>query len=122
MLYHDGQFVDSRLVVALLRTARAAGAVLANQVEACGILRDDAGRVAGADLHDRLTGERWQLHARTVINATGPFADHIARLDDGAARPLLTVSSGIHIVLDRHYAPPATGLLIPRTDDMMIAA
>ncbi len=116
VLYYDGQFVDSRLVIALMRTARQAGAVLANQVEADAILHD-GGRASGARLHDRLTGERWHLRARAVINATGPFVDHIAKLDQREAKDILTVSSGIHIVLDRKYVPPETGLLIPKTDD-----
>ncbi len=117
VLYYDGQFVDSRLVIALLRTARHAGAVLVNQVEADGLTHDAAGRVSGAALHDRLTGDRWTVQARGVINATGPFADKIARLDERAAKPMLAVSSGIHIVLDRRFVPPNTGLLIPKTDD-----
>jgi glycerol-3-phosphate dehydrogenase len=117
VLYYDGQFVDSRLVIALVQTARQHGAVLANQVEATGLRHDEAGRVTGADLHDRQTGERWEIQARTVINATGPFADSIAKMDDRGARDILAVSSGAHIVLDRKYVPPNTGLLIPKTDD-----
>jgi glycerol-3-phosphate dehydrogenase len=117
VLYYDGQFVDSRLVIALMRTAREAGAVLANHVEASSLIHDESGRVAGAALHDRLTGARWRLAARAVINATGPFADHIARMDQRDAKPMLTVSSGIHIVLDKRFVPPATGMLIPKTDD-----
>ena len=117
VLYYDGQFVDSRLVISLVRTARHQGAVLANQIEASGLRHDEAGRVTGADLHDRLTGERWDIQARAVINATGPFADSIVKMDDRDAKDILTVSSGIHIVLDRKYTPPATGLLIPKTDD-----
>jgi len=117
VLYYDGQFVDSRLVIALMRTARAAGAVLVNQVEADAILHHESGRADGARLHDRLTGDRWHLHARTVINATGPFVDHIAKMDERETPAMLTVSSGIHIVLDRKYVPPDAGLLIPKTDD-----
>jgi glycerol-3-phosphate dehydrogenase len=117
VLYHDGQFVDSRLVVALVRTARANGAVLANQVEATALTHDQAGKVDGAELHDKLSGERWTVKARAVINATGPFADGVAKLDDRRARPMLTVSSGAHIVLDKSFVPDDTGLLIPKTHD-----
>ena len=117
VLYYDGQFVDSRLVIALMRTARQRGAVLVNHVEATALLHDDSGRVCGAELHDRLSDRRWPLKARAVINATGPFADGIARMDDRGARPILTVSSGAHIVLDRRFVPPDTGLLIPKTHD-----
>lgn len=117
VLYYDGQFVDSRLVIALVQTARHHGAVLANQVEATGLRHDQAGRVVGAELHDRLTGDSWDIGARAVINATGPFADSIVKMDDRDAKDILAVSSGVHIVLDRKYTPPATGLLIPKTDD-----
>ncbi len=117
VLYYDGQFVDSRLVVSLVQTARQQGAVLVNRVEAGSLRHDAAGRVTGAELHDLPTGDRWDLTARTVINATGPFADHIAKMDDRDAKDILTVSSGIHIVLDRKHIPPNTGLLIPKTDD-----
>ena len=117
VLYYDGQFVDARLVMALVQTARQQGAVLVNRVEAGSLRHDAAGRVSGADLHDLMTGDRWDLKARTVINATGPFADHIAKMDDREAKDILTVSSGVHIVLDRKHIPPNTGLLIPKTDD-----
>jgi glycerol-3-phosphate dehydrogenase len=52
-----------------------------------------------------------------VVNATGPFSDTIRRLDDPEAPPILKASSGAHIVLDKKYSPPDTGLLIPRTED-----
>ena len=117
VLYYDGQFVDSRLVIALMHTARRAGALLINQTEAVGLTHDGAGKVDGAELRDKLSGTRWTVKARAVINATGPFADGIAKLDDREARPMLTVSSGIHIVLDKKFVPDDTGLLIPKTDD-----
>lgn len=116
VLYYDGQFLDSRLVIALMRTARANGALLLNQVEAVG-LTHAAGKVDGADLLDKLTGARWTVKARAVINATGPFADGVAKLDDKGAKPILTVSSGAHIVLDKSFVPDDTGLLIPKTHD-----
>jgi glycerol-3-phosphate dehydrogenase len=117
ILYYDGQFVDSRLVIALMQTARQAGALLINQTEAVGLTHDAAGKVDGAELYDKLSGARWTVKARAVINATGPFADGVAKLDDANAKPMLTVSSGVHIVLDKKFVPIDTGLLIPKTDD-----
>lgn len=117
VLYYDGQFVDCRLVVALMRTARENGALLANQVEAVALTHDKAGKVSGAELHDKLSGRYWAIQARAVINATGPFADSVAKLDDHTAKPMLTVSSGAHIVLDKSFVPDDTGLLIPKTHD-----
>lgn len=116
VLYYDGQFNDARMVTALVATASEHGATMVNHVSATGLLKEK-GYIVGAAVHDRLNGENWTVRARGVINATGPFADTIRRLDDPTAAALLKVSSGIHIVLDGLFAPPDTGLMIPETED-----
>ncbi len=117
VLYYDGQFIDSRLAATLAMTARRAGAVLANHVEVLALRHDAQGRLAGAELGDTLSGVRFAVTARVVINATGPYADAIRRMDDATAPPLLKVSSGSHLMLNVPLTPPATGFLVPRTDD-----
>lgn len=117
VIYYDGQFTDARLAVTLVMTAKREGAVLANHVEAVALLHDEEGRVAGARVRDSLGERQWDIRARSVINATGPFADAVRRMEEPDAQPILKVSSGIHIVLDKRFVPPETGLLIPRTDD-----
>lgn len=57
-------------------------------------LQDESGRVVGAEVEDCLTGNTTTVHARAVINATGPFADHIRRLDDPEAKDAIMPSSG----------------------------
>jgi len=116
VLYYDGQFHDARMALSLALTAREQGATIANHVRVCELVKNN-GQVCGARLEDRITGESWQIAARGIINATGPFADQIRRLDSANAAPILSASSGIHIVLDKSFAPPDTGLLIPETDD-----
>ena len=116
VLYYDGQFDDARMNVELALTAAQEGAAVANHVEVTGLLKE-AGRVQGASVRDTLTGDTWDVRAKTVVNATGPFTDAVRQLDDPAAPQLLTASSGAHIVLDGRFSPPETGLLIPRTDD-----
>jgi glycerol-3-phosphate dehydrogenase len=79
-VYYDGQFNDSRLAVAVACTAAAAGAAVVNHAEARSLLTDPAtGRVVGARVRDALGGGEVEVHARVVINATGPFADQIRR-------------------------------------------
>ncbi|MHB1398573.1 MAG: glycerol-3-phosphate dehydrogenase/oxidase [Trichloromonadaceae bacterium] len=116
VLYYDGQFNDARTALALAMTAAEQGATVVSHVEVRG-LRKANGQLCGAELLDRLSGASWSIRARGVINATGPFADQVRLLDDPAAPPLLKLSSGIHIVLDKRFAPPDTGLMIPSTED-----
>ncbi len=114
--YYDGQFDDARMNVAVVLTALREGAVAANYAEVTGLVKE-GGRVRGAEVHDRQSGERFVVRASTVVNATGPFTDLIRRMDDPDAPPMVVTSSGVHIVLPGRFSPPETGLLIPKTDD-----
>jgi glycerol-3-phosphate dehydrogenase len=116
VLYYDGQFHDARMALSLALTAAQHGATVANHVAVAGLCKAD-GRITGAELTDSLTGESWQLQARGVINATGPFVDQIRVMDNPQASRIISASTGIHIVLDKRFAPPDTGLMIPETED-----
>jgi glycerol-3-phosphate dehydrogenase len=116
VLYYDGQFHDARMALSLALTAEQQGAVVVNHVAVSGLIKEDE-KIVGVQLIDSLTGERWKVRSRGVINATGPFADHLRLMDNPSAPKILSSSSGIHIVLDKRFAPPDTGLMIPETED-----
>jgi len=116
VLYYDGQFNDARMAVCIALTAAHHGAVIANHVGVNDLIKEN-GKTAGAVVRDSISGESWEVRARTVVNATGPFTDNLRLMDNPASRPMLEVSSGVHILLDRRFAPPDTGLLIPKTED-----
>ena len=99
-LFHDAQCDDARLVVATLRSAVAHGALAANHVRVTALVKEE-GAVTGADLVESITGERATIHARTVVNATGPWTDALRRMEDPAARPMLRLTAGAHIVVRR---------------------
>ena len=116
VLYYDGQFHDARMALSLALTAEQRGAVITNHVSVSGLLKEN-GKISGAELTDSLSGDTWQLKARGVINATGPFVDQIRMMDNLDVPKILTASTGIHIILDKRFAPPDTGLMIPETED-----
>jgi len=99
-LYYDAQTDDARLALATLRSAAAAGALIASYTEVLALAKPD-GRVAGASVRDVLTGRRLELRARVVVNATGPWVDAVRRLDEPAATPLLRLSKGAHVAVPR---------------------
>ena len=68
-------------------------------------------------LRDAETGEKFEVTARAIINATGVHADSVRQLDDANARPLLTPSQGIHLVVDADFLPGQQALMIPKTED-----
>ncbi|WP_301100875.1 FAD-dependent oxidoreductase [Propionivibrio sp.] len=116
VVYYDGQFNDARMAVTLALTAQQHGAVVANHLAVLSLVKA-SGKLCGAKVCDTINGNEFTIHARGVINATGPFVDRLRQMDDAAAEPILKVSSGIHIVLAQSFAPPETGLMIPKTED-----
>ena len=116
VIYYDGQFDDARMAVSLVLTARQHGAAALNHLEAIALAKAD-GRICGARVRDRLSGEELDVRARVVINAAGPFVDRVRHMDDAVAPPLVQASSGIHIVLPGRFVPADAGLLIPKTED-----
>ncbi len=114
--YYDGQFNDSRMALSLALSAAEQGALVVNHLAAVELLKVD-GQLSGALLEDRISGEQFSVQAKAIVNATGPFADQLRHLDDASTAPLLSLSSGIHILLDTSYPPPKAGLLVTETED-----
>lgn len=116
VLYYDGQFDDARMNVSIILTSIEMGATALNHVEVLKLLKSN-GKLQGARIEDQESGEEFEIRAKVVVNATGPFVDRIRKMDAPKTQPILRASSGIHIVLDKKFSPPATGLLIPKTED-----
>jgi glycerol-3-phosphate dehydrogenase len=117
VLYHDGQFDDTRLLIHLAMTAAEQGAAVLNYCPATGLLRDADGYVSGVTARDEETGEELTIPARVVVNATGVFTDSIRRMADAKADPIMVASQGIHLVFDRSFLKGDTALIVPRTKD-----
>lgn len=116
ILYHDGQFDDARLALALARTAEDHGATVLNYVRVTSLIKND-GKVIGAVVKDVETGGEIRVRAKVVINATGIFVDDIRAQDDPAIPKLLSVSRGTHIVVDPYFLGSDNAIMIPKTED-----
>ena len=114
--YHDGQFDDARLVINLAQTAADEGATVINYAEVEELIQTD-GMVTGVVVRDSLDGQEFEVNARCVINATGPFTDTVRRLDNPACQPIMKASRGVHVVLDRSFLGGDTAIMVPHTDD-----
>jgi glycerol-3-phosphate dehydrogenase len=117
VIYYDGQFDDARLLISLVQTAAAQGATLLNYVKVTGLTKTAEGFVDGLVAQDLESGERFEVRARVVINATGPFADSVRRLAEPDAPPLIAPSQGIHLVFSRSFLPGDSAIMVPHTTD-----
>jgi glycerol-3-phosphate dehydrogenase len=117
VIYFDGQFDDSRLLVNLAATAFEQGATLLNYAPVTGLTRDGEGFVDGVRFRDAETGEEFEARAPVVINATGPFADAVRRMADAAVEPMIAPSQGIHLVFDGSFLAGDSAIMVPHTSD-----
>lgn len=117
VLYYDGQFDDSRLLIDLVLTAAEHGACLLNYAPVVNLRKSSDGLVSGLEFRDEETGREYELSARCIINATGPFSDDIRRQDDPSSEAMIAPSQGVHIVLDRSFLQGDTAIMVPHTRD-----
>ncbi len=118
VLYHDGQFDDSRLAVNLAQTIVDKGGTVLNYMRVTTLHKDEFGRISGLTVRDILNGgDDIYLNSNGVINATGVFADDILEMDNPAAPKSIAASQGVHVVLDKKFLPGHDALMIPATSD-----
>lgn len=117
VVYHDGQFDDSRMGINLMQTAIEQGAVVANYVRVSALVKDNSGRVAGVQVQDEFTGNNYTLRSRSVINATGIFVDQVIKMDAPEEDDIVRPSQGVHLVVDKSFLGGDTAIMIPKTSD-----
>uniref|UniRef100_A0A668W260 Glycerol-3-phosphate dehydrogenase, mitochondrial n=1 Tax=Oreochromis aureus TaxID=47969 RepID=A0A668W260_OREAU len=122
IVYYDGQHNDARMNLAIALSAARYGAAIANYTEVIHLLKKkdpQSGRekVCGARCRDVITGQEFDVRAKCVINATGPFTDALRKMDNQEASNICQPSAGVHIVIPGYYSPDNMGLLDPATSD-----
>jgi glycerol-3-phosphate dehydrogenase len=115
--YTDGQFDDARFNITLVKTFAAAGGEALNYARVVAFQKTKDGKIAAAEVEDRISGGRLWVRARAFINATGPHADVVRRMANSAATPRMRLSKGIHVLLPLEVLSSADALLVPRTED-----
>ncbi len=117
VVYHDGQFDDSRLAVNIAQTCIEYGAVILNHFKVKQLLKNNDGVVNGVVANDSETNMSYNLKAKVIINATGIFTDEILQMDNVGAKNIVRPSQGIHLVLDKSFLLGNDAIMIPKTDD-----
>ncbi|TNM93991.1 hypothetical protein fugu_002167 [Takifugu bimaculatus] len=122
IVYYDGQHNDARMNLAIGLTAARYGAAVANYTEVVHLLKSTdpqtgKQKVCGAHCRDVITGKEFDVKAKCVINATGPFTDSLRKMDNQESQNICQPSAGVHIVIPGYYSPDNMGLLDPATSD-----
>jgi glycerol-3-phosphate dehydrogenase len=101
--FFDAQTDDARLVLRVVQEGVRAGGTALNYARAESLLRENGGRVCGAQIRDIVTGRTAEAPAEVVINATGAWADDL-RAQVGR-RPRLRRLRGSHLFFPREKLP-----------------
>ena len=114
-LYADATTNDARLCLENVRAAAEAGACVSNGAEVIA-LRTTGGRVSGAQV--RADGAEIAVEARVVVNAAGPWVDHVRRLEDPRLGTSVRLSKGAHVLVPLDEAWGAAVTLVQ--DDVRV--
>lgn len=96
--YFDAATDDARLTLLNARAAHDAGAVVATRVRVDGLWLDSR-VVRGAHAHDAIENRSFDIAARSVVNATGPWSDAIRRFAQPNATASVRGTKGVHVAL-----------------------
>ncbi len=135
VLYHDGQFDDSRLGINMVQTIQEQGGTALNYMKVIEPIKTEselpqgkprgsssmgyrpAGKITGVVAQDGETGIKYAINAKVVVNATGVFVDKILQKDNPKAKDIVQPSQGVHLVVDKAFLPTKYALMIPKTPD-----
>jgi len=116
VIYHDGQFDDSRMAISLAITAENNGATLLNYFEVKKLIKKN-NIINGIVVKDNISNKLFEIKGKVVINATGVFSDTIMKMDSPRKKKMIKPSQGVHIVLDQKFLKSQHAILIPHTSD-----
>ncbi|MGN6743111.1 MAG: glycerol-3-phosphate dehydrogenase/oxidase [Amnibacterium sp.] len=118
LTYYDAQVDDARYGASVARTAARYGAHVATRVRVEGFLKVGE-RVVGVQAHDLETGERFDIRAKQVVNATGVWTDDTQALVGERGQFHVRASKGVHLVVPRDRIQSTMGMIL-RTEKSVL--
>lgn len=110
MVFYEALHNDSRTNLAIAMSAAEHGAKITNYVEMVDVIRDptsqDPKKIVGVQAVDRMTGEEFEIRAKHVVFAGGPFTDSLREMETqkgSETKPAVRGGAGTHVVLPSYY-------------------
>ena len=118
--YSEYRTDDARLTMEVMKTACREGAHCLNYLKAVELRYDEEGRVCGATVEDQITGARFEIAAREVVNAAGPWVDKVRALDNSLQGKRLQHTKGVHLVVAHERLPVKESVYFDIDDGRMM--
>lgn len=117
--YSEYRTDDARLTIELIKGAARKGAVCINYVEMTGLVHEN-GRITGCRIQDNISGSASEIRSRFVVNACGPWVDHIRKMNHSIQKKRLHLTKGVHIVIAHEKLPVRQSIYFDVPDGRMI--
>ena len=104
-IYREYRTDDARLVTSLLKTASEMGGQSLNYARVEDFLYSDDGAITGVRILDRIGKTSYEIRAKAVVNAAGPWCDEVRKLDGPVQGKHLQLTKGVHLVFSRERFP-----------------
>lgn len=119
--YPEYRTNDSRLTIEIIKKAVEIGANAINYAKVVEIVYNESEKVNGLIIQDQLNLKKYKIKSKSVINATGPWVDHVCRLDQSKEKKL-TLTKGVHIVFSNEKLPLKNACYYDTKDGRMVFA
>lgn len=118
VVYFDGQFDDTRMLITLLRTFEQLGGAAYNYHEVIKLIKNDEFAITGVKVLDKINNKQFTLYGAAIINATGTLTDTILDMDEPAAvHKNVAAAQGTHLVFAKDIFDSSHAIVIPETSD-----
>ena len=97
LTYYDAQMDDARVCLENVLSADEAGASVSNYVKTISFIKEN-GKAVGVIARDELGGEKFEIRAKKIICAAGPWTNELLRIDHHKAKKRIRMTKGVHIV------------------------
>ena len=119
--YAEYRTDDARLTIEIIKTAFRNGAKTMNYLEANEFVYKKK-RVVGATVTDAFTGESFDINAKYVVNAAGPWVDELRTINKSNKGKHLYLTKGVHLVVPHEKLPVKHSVYFDIPDGRMMFA
>ncbi|MGG3574263.1 glycerol-3-phosphate dehydrogenase/oxidase [Bacillus gobiensis] len=112
---------DARLTIEVLKEAVKYGAEAVNYAKAQEFLYEN-GKVVGVVIQDVKTKKTYNVYAKKIVNATGPWVDELREKDRSKEGKHLQHTKGVHLVFDQSIFPLKQAVYFDTPDSRMVFA
>ena len=119
--YAEYRTDDARLTIEVLKTALDYSAKIINYTVAKEFIYED-NRVVGAKVKDTLSGNEFNIKAKYVVNACGPWVDELRQINHSKIGKRLHLTKGVHLVVAHDKLPVKQSVYFDVPDGRMMFA